>query len=124
MAISLKQYQELQSRVKENEKPKKRHKFGAVKCERDGRKFPSKLEGRYYDSLKIRQKSGEVLFFLSQVPFHLPGGVKYVCDFQVFLSDGSIEFIDTKGRDTPLSIAKRRIVESLYPIQIKIVEKI
>lgn len=101
-----------------------RHKFGAVKCERDGKKFPSKLEARYYDQLKLRQKLGEVLFFLRQVAFDLAGGVRYVCDFQVFLADGTVEFIDTKGRDTPMSIAKRKMVEDLYPLQIKIVSKL
>ena len=90
-----------------------KHKFKAVSCERDGKKFPSKLERRYYDHLKIRQASGEVVFFLRQVAFDLPGSVRYVCDFQVFLADGTVNFIDTKGRDTPMSIAKRKMVESL-----------
>lgn len=101
-----------------------RHKFGAVRCEIDGKKFPSRLERRYYEQLLLRQKGGDVIFFLRQVPFDLPGGVKYVTDFQVFLSDGSVEFVDTKGRDTQMSIAKRKIVESLYPVEIKIVTKV
>lgn len=106
-----------------NRKPV-RHKFGAVSCVRDNKKFPSKLERRYYDQLKIRQQSGEIFFFLRQVPFDLPGGVKYICDYAVFLSDGTVEFVDTKGRDTPMSIAKRKIVEDLYPLEIKIVTKV
>ncbi len=101
-----------------------RHKFGAIRCERDGKKFASKLERRYYDQLKAQQERGEVLFFLCQVPFAIPGNVRYVCDFEVFLADGTVEFVDTKGRDTPLSIAKRKIVEDLYPVQIKIVSKV
>lgn len=101
-----------------------KHKFGAVSCERDQKKFPSRLERRYYDQLKLRQSAGEVVFFLCQVPFGIGGGVKYVCDFQVFLSDGTVEFIDTKGRDTAMSIAKRKIVESIYPVEIKIVTKV
>jgi len=101
-----------------------KHKFGAIACERDNKKFPSRLERRYYDSLKLRQREGEVVFFLRQIGFDLPGGVRYICDFQVFLSDGTVEFIDTKGRDTPMSIAKRKMVEDLYPIEIKIVKKV
>lgn len=101
-----------------------RHKFGAKACERDNKKFPSKLERRYYDNLKIRQASGEVIFFLRQVAFDLPGNTRYICDFQVFLADDTVEFIDTKGRDTPLSIAKRKIVEDIYPVKIKIVMKV
>ena len=101
---------------------KPRHKFNAVTCERDGKRFSSKLERRYYDTLKLRQESGEVVFFLCQIPFDLGGNVRYVCDFAVFLSDGTVEFIDTKGRDTAMSIAKRKIVEDKYPIKIKIVK--
>lgn len=101
-----------------------KHKFRAVRCERDDKKFASKMERSYYDSLIIQQKAGSVLFFLRQVPFELPGKVKYVCDFLVFLADGSCNFIDVKGKDTPLSIAKRKMVESLYPVNIEIIKKI
>ncbi len=118
MAISLEDLNKLRQRKVH------RHKFGAVSCERDQKKFPSRLERRYYDQLKIRQASGEVVFFLRQIGFEIGGGVKYICDFQVFLSDGTVEFIDTKGRDTAMSIAKRKIVEDLYPVEIKIVTKV
>jgi hypothetical protein len=101
-----------------------KHKFGAIRCERDGRKFPSKLERSYYDKLQILQKTGEVLFFLRQISFDLPGKTRYVCDFQVFYADGTISFVDTKGKDTALSLAKRKIVEDLYPITIEIVSKV
>ena len=101
-----------------------KHKFGAIQCERDGKKFPSKLEARYYDKLRMLQNSGQVLFFLRQIPFDLPGSVRYVCDFQVFYSNGEISFVDTKGKDTALSQTKRKMVEELYPITIEIVSKI
>lgn len=101
-----------------------RHKFGAVRCQSDGKKFPSKLERNYYDQLCLRQKSGDIIFFLRQISFDLPGNVHYRADFQVFNKDGSVEFIDTKGKDTPLSVAKRKMVEALYPIQIKIVTRV
>jgi len=101
-----------------------RHKFGAKRCTVDDLKFPSKLEARYYCQLKLRQQAGDIIFFLRQIPFELPGGVKYVTDFMVFLANGEIEFVDTKGKDTPLSIAKRKILEDLYPIKIKIVTKV
>jgi hypothetical protein len=92
-----------------------RHKYRAIPDERDGIKFPSRSEARYYDMLKLRQAGGEVLFFLRQVPFHLPGGVKYVCDFLEFWSDGSCHVIDVKGMETPAFKAKKRQVEALYP---------
>jgi len=100
-----------------------KHKFHAKPTERDGFRFDSKLESRYYELLKVRMKA-DVLFFLRQVPFHLPGEVKYVADFLVFLQDGTVEVIDVKGKDTPISIAKRKMVEAIYPINIKIVTKV
>jgi hypothetical protein len=105
-------------------KTAKKHKFSAQSCERDGIKFPSKLERSYYDQLVLRQLAGDVIFFLRQVPFHLPGGVKYVVDFMVFLDTGDVEFIDTKGIDTTTSRTKRKIVEDLYPVKIKIIKKV
>jgi|SRR6266404_2327090 len=99
-----------------------RHKFNAKSCEADGKKFPSLLERKYYNYLKARQANGEVLFFLRQTPFDLPG-MKYLADFTVFLASGEVEFIDVKGRDTPMSKAKRKAVEELYPVTIKIVTR-
>ena len=101
-----------------------KNKYAAVKTKRDGKTFHSKIEARYYDQLKLRQMAGEVKFFLTQVPFALPGNVKYVADFAIFLSDGTVEFIDVKGRDTPLSKTKRKMVEDLYPVTIKIITKV
>ena len=100
-----------------------KHKFNAVRTQRDGKKFPSKLEAKYYDQLKLRQKAGDVLFFLRQVPFDLADKLKYLVDYMIFLSSGEIEFIDVKGMDTQVSLAKRKMVESLYPITIKLITK-
>ncbi len=98
-----------------------RHKYGAIRTERDSIKFASKKEAHYYDQLKLLVKSGIVLFFLRQVPFHLPGGVTYRCDFQEFHSDGSVRFVDVKGMMTKQFIDKKKIVEALYPVEIEIV---
>jgi hypothetical protein len=92
-----------------------RHKYGAIQTELDGVKFSSRAEGRYYLALKAKQTAGEVVGFLRQVPFYLPGGVRYVCDFQVFWADGSVSFVDVKGMETESFRAKRRMVEALFP---------
>ena len=96
-----------------------RHKYHAVRTERDGFRFDSKKEARYYDELKLRQKVGEVVFFLRQCPFHLPGGVKLVVDFIEFWADGTVHFIDVKGHRTKTYIAKHKMTAALYPVTIE-----
>jgi hypothetical protein len=94
------------------------HKFKNIITVRDGLKFRSKKEARYYDQLKIQQKMGEVIFFLRQPRFDLPGGITYSADFQVFYSDGTVQFVDVKGKKTKGYIRNKKQVEALYPIQI------
>lgn len=95
-----------------------RHKFNAACVETDGIKFPSKKESKRYLELKVLKESGEVLFFLRQVPFHLSGGVKYVCDFLIFWADGNVTIEDVKGMKTTVYTAKKKMVEATYPIKI------
>ena len=102
---------------------KPRHKFNAKAVMIDKHRFDSKLEAKYNEFLLWLRHCGEVLFFLRQVPFHLPGGVKYVVDFQVFYQDGRIEFVDVKGMETASFKMKKKMVEDLYPIPIKVVRK-
>lgn len=98
-----------------------KHKFNAVKTAVDGIKFASKKEAKYYQQLNLRKMAGEIVFFLRQVPFHLPGGVTYRVDFQEFHADGSVHFIDVKGFSTKDFIMKKKMVEDLYPVEIEIV---
>ncbi len=98
-----------------------RHKYGAIQSEHDGIKFPSKKEGNYYLELKLRVKSGEVIFFLRQVPFDLPGSTSYRCDFQEFHADGTVHFIDVKGKLTKEFIRAKKQVEAIYPVEIEVV---
>lgn len=96
-----------------------RHKFGASTVERDGYKFASKKEARRYDELCLLRRAGDVLFFLRQVPFHMPGNIRYVCDFAVFWADGHVTFEDVKGYKTPQYVQKKKQVETFYPVQIQ-----
>jgi hypothetical protein len=95
-----------------------KHKFNAVRSECDGFKFASKKEQKRYLELKMLREASEVSFFQMQTPFHLTGGVKYICDFQVYWSNGDITFEDVKGVKTPMYILKKKQVEQLYPITI------
>jgi len=101
-----------------------KHKFSATRTTKDNVSFASKLEADYYDKLKLLKKVGKVLFFLRQVPLHLGDGKsKYVVDFVEFWSNGEVRFVDVKGFETAEFKLKKKLVESLYPIEIEIVKK-
>lgn len=99
------------------------HKFKAKAVEEDGHLFPSTLEFNYFKHLELRVRIGEVIFFLRQVPFHLPGGLKYYVDYQIFNSSGTVDFVDVKGHTTAEFLMKKKLVESLYPVEIKVIKK-
>jgi len=94
------------------------HKFKNQPTEVDGVKFQSKKEAGYYQQLLLARRSGDLLFFLRQVPFHLPGGVRYVVDFLEFWKNNEVRFVDVKGMRTPMYVLKKKQVEALFPIQI------
>ena len=100
-----------------------RHKYHARTTAVDGLRFDSKLESRRYEDLKYLQQAGDIVFFLRQAPFDLPGGVKYRADFVIFWADGTVTIEDVKGFDTPQSKQKRKQVEALYPITIDVIRK-
>lgn len=98
-----------------------KHKYHAKPTELDGIRFPSKHEAKKYAEFKLEKEAGLILFFLRQVPIHLPGGVKLVVDFVLFYTDGRVRFVDAKGVKTESFKAKKRMVEALYPIEIECV---
>jgi len=105
-------------------KPKNlKHKFKAKPTEYNGKRYDSKLEARYAAKLDLAKQAGDLLMVLRQVPFELPGGVKYRCDFMEFWSDGEVKIVDCKGYMTPQSAAKIKMVEDLYPISVTIVQQ-
>lgn len=100
---------------------KARSKYGAVPTVVDDKRFDSKLEARRYEALTLLWKAGEILWFLRQVPFDLPGGRKYRADFLIVWMDGRTTVEDCKGFDTEMSKLKRAQVEELYGIKIELV---
>lgn len=98
----------------------RRHKFNAVKAETNGIMFHSTKERDYY--IKLMDDIGkDTLFVLRQVPIHLPGGVKYIVDFVEFRADNTVHFVDVKGMQTKEFKIKKKIIESIYPIEIEVV---
>jgi hypothetical protein len=107
-----------QPNINLNEKIENKHKYNAQTKEIDNIKFSSKKEAKYYLTLKLLKQSGELLYFLRQVPFDLPGNIKYRVDFMEVWKNGEIKYVDVKGYKTKEYIIKKKIVESLYPIKI------
>jgi len=99
----------------------KKNKYKAKQCKIDGINFPSLLEMRCYSQLKLLQQAGEFKFFLMQIPFSLPGGVKHKIDFAVFYEE-QYKFIEAKGRDLPIGKLKRKQVEDIYGITVHVVK--
>ena len=99
-----------------------RHKFNAQRVEKDGIKFPSKLEKQCYEILKKLMEDGIILFFLRQVPFDLPGPSRHQVDFCIF-TENNVIFIEAKGRDLPMGKLKRKQVEEIYSIPSHVVKK-
>ncbi len=96
-----------------------RHKFNAKSITIDQIRFPSLKEGKYYANLIIRQKAGEVLFFLRQVKLDLPAGLKYTVDFVEFWTDGTVHFVECKGMRTKDYIMRKKLAEEAFPITIE-----
>lgn len=99
-----------------------RRKYGNHIVHVDGIRFDSKREAKYYEYLKHQRARGEIQYFLRQVPIHLPGGTKLVVDFMVVDAAGALEYVDAKGRETPVFRLKLREVRHHYPhIRIRLV---
>ena len=97
----------------------KKSKYNAEKRTVDNIKFASKKEAAYYQKLMMLQKSGKVLYFLRQVPFGLPGNIRYVVDFMIVWPYNRIQFVDVKGLRTKEFIRNKKMVEALYPVKIE-----
>lgn len=83
----------------------------------DGKRFPSKLEGRCYEGLKLRQKAGDVRWFIRQPRFELEGGVVYAADFLAVAREG-VEVLDATGKMTQTKANKLKQVKARYGIDV------
>lgn len=102
-----------------------KNKYNNKKTEIDGIKFDSKKESVFYEELKVRKMSGEIIDFEMQVPFELqPGYIRgghkirpiyYVADFVATYPDGHKEVIDVKGWRTEMYKLKKKILLYRYP---------
>lgn len=100
-----------------------RHKFGAVRCQMDDIKFPSMLERNVYKTLKDFQENQRIRFFLRQIRFDLPGGLKHYVDYAVF-TESEVLFIESKGHDLEAGKNKRLQASDIYGVEINVVHSI
>ena len=107
-----------------NGKPS-RNKYGARKTVVDGITFDSKAEAAYYASLRLRYLADEVVSVELQKPYPLTingfvVGV-YKADFAFHdVPAGKYRVIDVKGKDTPLSKLKRKMVKAIYGLDVEL----
>lgn len=101
----------------------KRGKFNASHPVIDGIRFDSALEAKYYLLLKWRISIGDLDYIIRQVPFDLPGGIKYRADFAEFKSGEPVVYTDVKGIETKDFVRNKKQVEALYPVTINVIKK-
>jgi hypothetical protein len=96
----------------------KRNKFGAVKTEVDGITFDSKREAARYGELKLLERAKHLRLLELQPAYSIDIGGRHICkvilDF-CYWEGAKRVAEDVKGKDTPLSRLKRKLVEATYP---------
>ena len=100
----------------------KRSKYGNTRVEIDGKKFDSIHEAQVYDELMGRWMAGQLQVVMRQVPFDLPGGIKYVADFCTVDKDGRFEVLDAKSSITKRNrvyINKKKQMHAIWGLDIK-----
>ena len=106
----------------DRDKPK-RQKYGNRKVIIDGMKFDSQHEANiYFGTLLPSWKAGTYKLLARQVPFDLPGGIRYIADFVTVAADGYVCVIDAKSEATRKDrtyINKRKQMKAIWGIEIR-----
>lgn len=100
-------------------------KYNAKRVTVDGIVFDSKVEAEYYELLKLEKGTGGVKDFDIQPVFELQPKythegktiqpIKYIADFTVYNSDGTVEIVDIKGMETPVFKLKAKMFRYQNP---------
>ena len=109
-------------------KSKRRHKYGAIATTVDGIRFASKKEAQRYGFLKSLARADRLRDLELQPKFPcVVNGKKictYIADFKYTDEDGNEVIEDVKGVETAIFRLKKKLVESLYPVEIKVVKSV
>lgn len=87
-------------------------------------KFDSKAEATRYRELALMRAARQILWFIRQPTFELPGGIKYRADFLVYWANGtgfSVE--DVKGVLTADCRNKLKLMRQVYGIDVELVKR-
>lgn len=93
-------------------------KYGNRRTEADGKTYASAKEARRHEELKLLQKAGKIVSFAEQVPFLLPGDIRYIADFVVLELDGQYRVEDAKGFRSKEYLLKRKLMKRSLGIEI------
>ena len=84
----------------------------------NGKRYASKFEAKYAMELDMRHRAHEFASWDTQIRMPLVvNGQKicvYVIDFVIYHFDGSVEYVETKGRMTADSRIKIALFKALY----------
>ena len=105
-----------------NESYGKPRKYRNQRVTVDGKTFDSKHEAEVYADLMLRRRAGELRIVMRQVPFDLPGGIRYIADFCTVDSAGRFDVLDAKSpitRRDRVYVNKRKQMLSEWGITVK-----
>lgn len=106
-----------------SDKETKRQKYGNRRVEVDGMKFDSQHEADvYFGTLYPSWRAGAYKLLARQVPFDLPGGIRYIADFVTVSADGEVSVIDAKSeatRKNRVYINKKKQMKAVWGIEIR-----
>lgn len=115
----------LRKRNKQLEAIVKRNKYHARKIEIDGIRFDSQKEADRYCDLRLLQRAGEIISIEPHpvYPIKIEGKpiCKVILDFAYCDKYGALHVEDVKGKDTPVSRLKRKMVEAVYGFRVDII---
>ncbi|MCM2293054.1 DUF1064 domain-containing protein [Allorhizobium sp. BGMRC 0089] len=127
--LSRQQYRAELAMIEHGKKREKKrgNKFGAKRTTVDGITFDSKAEAAFYETLKLRQRAGEVENVEMQCPYALTinGALiaTYRADFVFWdVLQGRRRVIDVKGVETPVFKIKRKLMLACHGLEIEVVK--
>lgn len=95
------------------------NKYHNIKTVFGQRTYASRAEANYAAELNMRIRANDIKGWEAQVPVEMVvQGVKickYIIDFVITHTDGSLEYVEVKGFEKPEWKLKWKLFEALYP---------